>query len=163
MNSDSIEKILCAYPNLNPTWLLTGRGEMLNITIEEDKNANLDANLNANLSPQKTKSKDKNDRNNLLEDKVGAKGVDENIYSSSQFDDNQPSLNIVAESPMYETYGKEKPKEQYSGANEIIMNLVDRLNEQAEEIGALRHENATLKYQLAQLAEDVGNAQDVPA
>ena len=27
--SDSIEKILCAYPELNPEWLLTGKGEMI--------------------------------------------------------------------------------------------------------------------------------------
>ncbi len=27
--SDSIEKILCAYSDLNPEWLLTGKGEML--------------------------------------------------------------------------------------------------------------------------------------
>lgn len=29
LNSDSIEKILHAYPALNPTWFITGRGEML--------------------------------------------------------------------------------------------------------------------------------------
>lgn len=29
MNSANIEKILLAYPDLNPDWLLTGRGEML--------------------------------------------------------------------------------------------------------------------------------------
>jgi hypothetical protein len=29
LRSDSIEKILYAYPNLNPTWLLTGRGNMV--------------------------------------------------------------------------------------------------------------------------------------
>lgn len=29
INSTSIEKILYAYQDLNPTWLLTGRGEML--------------------------------------------------------------------------------------------------------------------------------------
>jgi len=28
INSDSIEKILRAFPDLNPTWLLTGKGEM---------------------------------------------------------------------------------------------------------------------------------------
>lgn len=29
LNSDSIEKILLAYTNLNAEWLLTGKGEML--------------------------------------------------------------------------------------------------------------------------------------
>lgn len=29
LNSANIEKILCAYPNLSATWLLTGVGEML--------------------------------------------------------------------------------------------------------------------------------------
>lgn len=28
MNSDSIERILCAYPRLSATWLMTGKGAM---------------------------------------------------------------------------------------------------------------------------------------
>lgn len=32
MNSDSIERILCAYPKLSATWLMTGKGNM----YEED-------------------------------------------------------------------------------------------------------------------------------
>lgn len=28
MNSDSIERILCAYPQLSATWLMTGKGTM---------------------------------------------------------------------------------------------------------------------------------------
>lgn len=36
MNSDSIEQILYAYPNLNADWLITGRGEMLNIESSTD-------------------------------------------------------------------------------------------------------------------------------
>lgn len=50
LNSDSIEKILYAYSNLNPNWLLTGRGDML-INKDIDKNnGNLNGNLNSNLS-----------------------------------------------------------------------------------------------------------------
>lgn len=55
------------------------------------------------------------------------------------------------------------PSQHYSDTNDIIMKLVEQLKEQSEEIGALRQENSTLKYRLAQLVEDVGNAQDVPA
>lgn len=36
LNSDSIEKILLAYPNLNPNWFLTGHGEM----YKEEKHNN---------------------------------------------------------------------------------------------------------------------------
>lgn len=35
LNSANIEKILCAYPNLSATWLLTGEGEMLQSCAEE--------------------------------------------------------------------------------------------------------------------------------
>lgn len=35
LNSDSIEKILYAYPNLNADWFVTGRGSMFN---EEESN-----------------------------------------------------------------------------------------------------------------------------
>ena len=38
LNSDSIEKILYAYPDLNPNWLLTGRGSMLISSKDDDKN-----------------------------------------------------------------------------------------------------------------------------
>lgn len=38
LNSDSIEKILYAYPDLNPNWLLTGRGSMLISPKDENKN-----------------------------------------------------------------------------------------------------------------------------
>jgi len=31
IHSDNIEKILCAYPELNPAWLLIGKGQMLAI------------------------------------------------------------------------------------------------------------------------------------
>jgi hypothetical protein len=47
LNSDSIEKILYAYPNLNPTWLLTGKGNMLinsSSTNCPDKDNKLDDN-----------------------------------------------------------------------------------------------------------------------
>lgn len=30
LHSDTIEKILFSFPELNPTWLLTGKGNMLN-------------------------------------------------------------------------------------------------------------------------------------
>ena len=36
MASGSIEKILLAYPELSPDWLLTGRGEMLNTKSQDD-------------------------------------------------------------------------------------------------------------------------------
>jgi hypothetical protein len=42
MNSDSIERILCAYTNLNADWLMTGRGNMYVITPSEDKASILD-------------------------------------------------------------------------------------------------------------------------
>ena len=42
LNSDSIEKILYAYPELNPNWLLTGRGEMLITNKQEEINGRND-------------------------------------------------------------------------------------------------------------------------
>ena len=37
MTSANIEKILLAYPDLNPNWLLTGKGEMINHESHADK------------------------------------------------------------------------------------------------------------------------------
>lgn len=53
LNSDSIEKILYSYPDLNPNWLLTGRGNML-IDLNDD-NKNREVNREVSL-----KSGDKN-------------------------------------------------------------------------------------------------------
>lgn len=41
LNSDAIAEILTRYPNVNPSWLLTGEGEMLNDGAKEDKLASL--------------------------------------------------------------------------------------------------------------------------
>lgn len=43
LNSDSIEKILHAYPDINPEWFLTGKGEMQKTTNREE--ANIDQKL----------------------------------------------------------------------------------------------------------------------
>ncbi|WP_455590478.1 S24 family peptidase [Bacteroides sp.] len=50
LNSESIEKILYAYPDVNPNWLLAGRGEMLITPNSDNKNGNLNGNPNGNLS-----------------------------------------------------------------------------------------------------------------
>lgn len=36
LSSDSIAKLLCAFPHLNAQWLLIGKGEMLNSEIVKD-------------------------------------------------------------------------------------------------------------------------------
>ena len=52
---------------------------------------------------------------------------------------------------------------QCNGINDIVIKLIERLNEQAEEIGALRQENISLKHRLTQAVEDVKNVKNVPA
>lgn len=37
LHTDTIEKILFSFPELNPTWLLTGKGDMLNNRSEAPK------------------------------------------------------------------------------------------------------------------------------
>ena len=58
LNSDSIEKILYAYPELNPNWLLTGRGEMLITNKQEEINAKANAKVNAKVTSKNDKSLD---------------------------------------------------------------------------------------------------------
>lgn len=41
LHSDNIEKILRAYPELNPSWLITGRGGMLISTYDQKKEDSL--------------------------------------------------------------------------------------------------------------------------
>lgn len=51
MNSDSIEQILYAFPDLNADWLLTGRGEMIR-SVDMQSNSDLIfelKRLNANI------------------------------------------------------------------------------------------------------------------
>lgn len=48
MSSINIEKILLAYPELNPDWLLTGRGEMLSASIAS--NTELETTSNPNIA-----------------------------------------------------------------------------------------------------------------
>lgn len=121
-------------------WLLTGRGVMLNKSNESNKNANLNANLNANPLHEKQNLSDKN---TYLSPRLG------NAHS-------HPSIAV-------EPDGESLPIQQYSGANDIIMSLVEQLKEQSEEIGALRQENSSLKHRLAQLAQDAEDVNSVPA
>ena len=53
VNSDAINNILVNYPQTNPWWLITGKGEMLtsnnqNITNNGDSNKNIGSNINGN-------------------------------------------------------------------------------------------------------------------
>lgn len=101
--------------------------------------------------------------NNNWKDKNAYVNAYPNAYLSPQLDYIHSQSSIVAE-PSLEDMSKKSPlAQQYGGANDIIMDLVDRLNEQSEEIGALRQENSYLKNRLAQLAEDVGDVDSVPA
>lgn len=52
---------------------------------------------------------------------------------------------------------------QNSDSNELIKHLVDRLQEQSEEIGALKQEVRSLKNRLAQYAENAPDAQSARA
>ncbi|PQL94683.1 hypothetical protein [Apibacter adventoris] len=45
LHSDTIEKILTSFPELNPTWLLTGKGNMLNKESEKNVINNNEENL----------------------------------------------------------------------------------------------------------------------
>lgn len=150
LTSDSIEKILHAYPELNPNWLLTGRGEMIiNINEEESqKNAYL---LNKNGEVFKKNAK--------ADAKVNAKVS--NLNRDKEGDILERNTSMVSE-PVAQ-YERRSSSSQDNGFTELIRDLVDQLKEQSEEIGALRQENAALKHRLAQIAEDVGNASSVPA
>ena len=51
ITEDTITKVFAAYPNLSPSWVITGVGEKEVCVKNNNKNANLNANLNANPSP----------------------------------------------------------------------------------------------------------------
>lgn len=138
ITEDTITKVFAIYPSLSPSWLIMGAGEMLIKQEDDERNCNLNCNPNCNLS-------------------------DENMYLSSQPDNIYPSHRIAAEPSTDDMYKKDSPVQQCNGMNDIIMNLVEQIKEQSEEIGALRQENSALKHRLAQIAEDVGNAQSARA
>lgn len=60
IGSDKLENILKVYTDLNPVWLMTGKGEMLITPKSEKKNAYLNAYPNAYLSNENENSKNKN-------------------------------------------------------------------------------------------------------
>lgn len=163
ISSNNIEIIISIYSDLNLVWLITGSGEMLNNNADCDNNGKVKGQVNGKVTDKNKKSDEETYKTNADKERKNNNPIDEKMYITSLPKENQPLHDIAAESSMHETYGKKESKEQYSGANEIIMNLVDQIREQSEEIGALRHEITTLKYRLTQIAEDVGNAQDVPA
>lgn len=147
ITEDTITKVFAIYPALSPSWIIMGVGEMLNKQDDGETNCNLNCNPNCNLSHEKQIPE--NNKEHL------------SVHPSSPKSETEFQVSDIPKLD-YEQH-EYLPSQQHNGMNDIIMNLVDRLNEQAEEIGALRHENTTLKYQLAKLAEDVGNTQDVPA
>lgn len=54
LNSETVEKILIAYPDLNPEWFVSGTGEMIrtnNQTINSSGSTNnVNSNINGNIS-----------------------------------------------------------------------------------------------------------------
>lgn len=85
LNSDSIEKILYAYPNLNPNWLLTGRGEMLITNNQEEINGQVNGQENGQES-DKSKDKEENKNGNLNGNPNGNQ-LDENPNKVEEFND----------------------------------------------------------------------------
>ena len=70
LKSENIIKVLIAFPDLNPDWLLLGRGDMLrnsgvNQSIEGNSNIQISGNENKTSS-----NKDLEDKISYLEDKV---------------------------------------------------------------------------------------------
>lgn len=70
LKSENIIKILIAFPDINPDWLLLGKGEMLreNHTIQSiSGNSNIQISGNENMA---VSHKDSEDKITYLEDKV---------------------------------------------------------------------------------------------
>ena len=70
LKSENIIKVLIAFPDLNPDWLLLGRGDMLR---NSDVNQSIEGNSNIQISGNENKTssnKDLEDKISYLEDKV---------------------------------------------------------------------------------------------
>lgn len=65
MSSNNIEKILLAYPDLSPDWLLTGRGEMLKTNGTLSNTPSLSQNGNASPIGGKDNELSPNNQENL--------------------------------------------------------------------------------------------------
>lgn len=171
ITEDTIAKVFAIYPDLSPSWLIIGIGEMLNNLNNGEINCNPNCNPNCNLSQENQNKIDKvgdesgqvkvNSLNKNAH--LNAHLSDKNTRLTPQYSDKLTQPPIAAESAVGYIDRIESSPQQYNGANDIIMNLIDRLNTQAEEIGALRQENSSLKRHLAQIVEDAGNVSSVPA
>lgn len=142
ITEDTITKVFAIYSELNPSWLLTGRDNMLTIQNGVENNCNPNCNPNCNLSPN---SEDFSQQPSA-------------ILGSSVERKNTKSLSIYNECEV-----EEKPSRQDGSSNELVMHLVEQLNEKSEEIGALKQEVLSLKNRLAQYADIAQNAQSVRA
>lgn len=137
ITEDTITKVFAAFPDLNPSWLFIGRDNMLTNQNGGENNCNLNCNPNCNLSPD---SQDNPQYPTIAAAPSAQRESTQNltIYKRSEAEEIQP------------------PRD--TSANELVKHLIDQLKEQSEEIGALKQENASLKNQLAERAEDVQDA-----
>lgn len=75
MSSNNIEIIISIYPDLNLSWLITTRGEMLISSNAERKNAHSNAHPNAHLSNKKTYSYLELSKNNQVSEPPNQYGI----------------------------------------------------------------------------------------
>lgn len=145
LNSESIEKILYAYPDLNPNWLLIGRGHMLIDSNDNNKNREVNGEVNRELSKKKCNLSPKSYDNPQDSTMTAEPSVQ---YGST------PSLSVYKRGE-----AEEIQPSRDTGYNELIKHLVEQIKEQSEEIGALKQENTSLKNQLAERAETAQDAE----
>lgn len=142
LGSDKLENILRIYSEINPTWLMTGDGNMLKTQNDQNKNCNLNCNPNCNPSP------------NLEENPpFPTIAAEPNMPHG-----NAPNLSIYKGGEI-----EEKQPRRDESSDGLIKHLVEQLNEKSEEIGALKQEVNFLKDRLAQCAENATGAKGARA
>lgn len=163
LGSDKLEKILSTYPDLNPAWLLTGKGEMLEKNSEDFNSPKITAQNNsskADFNSPKQQPKDFGTDSA----KAGESAPPENVFSGLTQEEVNEELRAGIREHLLDMFESGRA---YPAA--IVRQFQEHINELTAQVARLEYKNAELLAELAALKGKTGVSEvaktdeDVPA
>lgn len=163
LGSDKLEKILSTYPDLNPVWLLTGKGEMLEKKSEDFNSPKITAQNNsskADFNSPKQQPKDFG----TAPDMGGELSPPENVFSGLTQEEVNEELRSGIREHLLDMFESGRA---YPAA--IVRQYQDQVKDLTVQLTRLEYENAKLLAELAAVKGKTGVSEvaktdeDVPA